>query len=486
MQLSGAKRLLTTLGVAGAAFAAAADGASLKSARTFFPGTTNGVYFSGVSYEGCASGETLSVASRKVAAFPEALKGDVLFCLDASDRAGWTLADGSDKQVVRIPSKYGSRFLTMEQGNWNDGNGWGTADNVAMLPPELTEDAELGATVLDFGQRGSGQALCFNAEGTANYVNLTNIGTIVTLRGTQAGGGWLLGGGGPGGYAWHRGRSDQEVADSMTSAAAYDSPFASGNAASSFLNATIYADGQRTDVASYTFSGVWDLLAVQPTAATLTALGLGMGDARATSYNRSRASGGFKVAETIVFNRLLTEEEIQDVLAYLRTKWLAHAPRDYNGRTDVDYMRVYKADTAHNQPGLSFGLDVAAGEALTVWDLDGGRIRTTSATALDDYGLMKTGAGTLSLVDASGYGNRIDLREGTLAFPAKPVPTSLGAFPVAVHFDASAASATVETNAEGRVVRWGNSSAQLFIGRGDLRRRPVRRGGPDARHGRAG
>lgn len=485
MRLSGAKRLLTTLGVAGAAFAAAADGASLKSARTFFPGTTNGVYFSGVSYEGCASGETLSVASRKVAAFPEALKGDVLFCLDASDRAGWTLADGSDKQVVRIPSKYGSRFLTMEQGNWNDGNGWGTADNVAMLPPELAEDAELGATVLDFGQRGSGQALCFNAEGTANYVNLTNIGTIVTLRGTQAGGGWLLGGGGPGGYAWHRGRSDQEVADSMTSAAAYDSPFASGNAASSFLNATIYADGQRTDVASYTFSGVWDLLAVQPTAATLTALGLGMGDARATSYNRSRASGGFKVAETIVFNRLLTEEEIQDVLAYLRTKWLAHALRDYNGRTDVDYMRVYKADTAHNQPGLSFGLDVAAGETLTVWDLDGGRIRT-SVTALDDYGLMKTGAGTLSLVDASGYGNRIDLREGTLAFPAKPVPTSLGAFPVAVHFDASAASATVETNAEGRVVRWGNSSAQLFIGRGDLRRRPVRRGGPDARHGRAG
>ena len=83
----------------------------------------------------------------------------------------------------------------MEKGNWNDGNGWGTADNVAMLPPELAEDAELGVTVLDFGPRGSGRALCFDAEGTANYVNLTNIGTIVTLHGTQAGGGTLLGGG---------------------------------------------------------------------------------------------------------------------------------------------------------------------------------------------------------------------------------------------------------------------------------------------------
>ena len=458
----GGMRLLTSLGVAGAALAAVADGASLESARTFYPGTTSGVYVSGVPYEGCASGETLSVASRKVAAFPEELKDDVLFCLDASDRANWGFADGSDKQVVRIPSKYGSRFLTTEKANWNNGEAWGTREDLTVQPPELAEDAELGATVLDFGSRGSGRALCFNAEGTANYVNLSGIGTIVTLRGTQAGGGWLLGGGGKG-YAWHRGESDQAAKESVDSCAAYDSPFASGNAAAELQNATVYADGQRTAAASYTFSGGWDLLAVQPTAAALTALGLGMGDARSGSYSRNRASGGFKVAEMIVFNRLLTEEEIQDVLAYLRTKWLARAPRDYNGRTDVDYMRVYKADTAHNQPGLSFGLDVAADETLTVWDLDGGRIRTTSATALDDYGLTKTGAGTLSLVDASGYGNRIDLREGTLAFPAKPVPASLGAFPVAVHFDASAAS-TVEADAEGCVVRWSNSSAQPFKG----------------------
>lgn len=448
---------------------ATAETVNLKSSLRFFPGTTSGQYFgdTGPTYEGCASGDTLTVQSKKVMAFPEELKDDVLFCLDASDRTGWeTLTVGTTTRVTKIPSKYGSRTLSTEKGNWNNGEGWGTAADLAMNAPTLSEDAELGATVLDFGECGSGRALCFDAEeDAANYVNLSNIGTIVTLRGSQAGGGWLLGGGAKGGYSWHRGMSDQFSVDdwSHRATAAYDSPFGDGNAETAFRDCTFYADGQKSAASSFSFSGGWDLFAMQPTAATLSTLGLGMGDARSGSYSRNRASGGFKVAEMIIFSRLLDEEEIADVLAYLRMKWLGSAPRDYNGRTDVDYLRAFKADTAYNLPGISFGLNVPDGETLTVTDFDGGRVRTDAA-ALDSYGLTKTGAGTLALGDASGYGNRIDLQEGTLAFPAKPVPTSLGAFPLAEHFDASAAAATVETDDAGNVSRWKNASAQTFRG----------------------
>lgn len=443
--------------------AATAETVNLKSALRFFPGTTSGRYFGedGPAYEGCANGDTLTVQSKKVTAFPDALKDGVLFWLDASDRTGW---ETSGTKVTKIPSKVGSRYLSTEKGNWNDGKGWGEASDLVMESPFLSEDAELGATVLDFGTCGSGRALCFDAEGKTDYVNLSGIGTIVTLRGSQNGGGWLLGGGAKGGYSWHRGMSDQFVKDdsSNRAVAAYDSPFGDGNSEDAFRLCSFYVDGQKTAASSFSFSGGWDLFAMQPTEATLSALGLGMGDARSGSYNRNRASGGFKVAEMIIFKRLLTEEEIADVLAYLRTKWLRAAPRDYNGRTDVAYLRAFKVDTAYNLPGISFGLNVPVGETLTVTDFDGGRIRTDAA-ALDSYGLTKTGAGTLALDDASGYGNRIDLREGTLAFPAKPVPTSLGAFQIAEHFDASAADA-VETDDAGKVVRWKNASSQLFKG----------------------
>ena len=444
--------------------AATAETVTLRSSLRFFPGTTSGQYFgeTGPTYEGCATGATLTVQSKKVTAFPDALKTDVLFWLDASDRTNWVTSPATSK-VTKIPSKIGSRYLSTEKGNWNNGDGWGTTTELAMNSPLLAEDEELGATVLDFGTCGSGRALCFDAEGTTDYVNMSGIGTIVTLRGSQNGGGWLLGGGGKG-YSWHRGMSDQfsDEAWSRRATAAYDSPFGDGNAEVAFRDCSFYADGQKTASSSFAFSGGWDLFAMQPTEATLSALGLGMGDARSGTSNRNRASGGFKVAEMIIFSRLLSEEEIADVLAYLRTKWLGAAPCDYNGRTDVEYLRVYKADTTHKIPGISFGLNVPDGETLTVHDLDGGHVRANAA-ALDGYGLTKTGKGTLALGDASGYGNRIDLQEGTLAFPAKPVPTSLGAFLLAEHFDASAAD-TVVTNDAGNVVRWKNASAQLFKG----------------------
>lgn len=191
----------------GTSLVAMAENVPLKSSLMFFPGTTTGEYFTGVTYDGCASGDTLTVGSKTVVEFPSALEASVLFQLDASSRTGWEFAAGSETKVVKIPSKIGSRTLSMELGNWNGGDGWGTTAELAMLPPELAYDEELGATVLDFGALGSGKALCFDAVGETAYANMSGIGTIITLRGTQNGGGWLLGGGN-GGYGWHRSSSD--------------------------------------------------------------------------------------------------------------------------------------------------------------------------------------------------------------------------------------------------------------------------------------
>ncbi len=255
------------------ALATMAESVPLKSSLMFFPGTATGEYFSGVTYDGCVSGDTLTVSSRQITEFPSELESSVLFHLDASSQTGWEFAEGSETKVVGIPSKIGSRTLSMALGNWE---GWGATAELAVLPPELAYDDELGSTVLDFGTCGSGKALCFDAVGETAYVNMSGIGTIVMLRGTQEGGGWLLGGG-DGGYGWHRSASDQYADDHV---AEYDSPFGNGNSMQPFRDCEFYVDGNRTKSSSFTFSGGWDLFAMQPTQATLTALGLGMGDAR--------------------------------------------------------------------------------------------------------------------------------------------------------------------------------------------------------------
>lgn len=280
-----------------------------------------------------------------------------------------------------------------------------------MLPPELAEDAELGATVLDFGPRGSGRALCFDAEGTANYVNLTNIGTIVTLRGTQAGGGWLLGGGGPGGYAWHRGRSDQEVADSMTSAAPSGAaaPTLVTDALGAGLNAIdfgAYGSGRSLAVVTNATAGsvvsqqVQTVLAVVDVAqgggtllggisahdgnsfanpfgcfsSKLDARGYVngvrvdpakgypypgwvvvalQGGGKSTgliggSDGTAETAGGFRIAELVICKGALSEEAILDASAYLAHKWLGKSLPGYAAAGSPSRPDVQRLTTSGN------------------------------------------------------------------------------------------------------------------------------------------
>ena len=125
------------------------------------------------------------------ATYPSSV-GEPMFWIDASETTGWTV-EGSD--VKALPSKTGSRRLVHELGSWS---GWGTG--VKYYPPTLTSEAAFGGrTVLDFGSAGSKRFLIFDpdpasAGGTPTNI-LRNIGTIVQVRNSENGGGWLLGGG---------------------------------------------------------------------------------------------------------------------------------------------------------------------------------------------------------------------------------------------------------------------------------------------------
>ena len=387
---------------------------------------------------------TVSVSTLPLnAGCPLPESGYPAYWFDCTQTNGWEFTE--DGHVAKIPSLSGSRYLTTtEFTSWT---GW---SNGAMppLPPEYLESDDTlgGMPALDFGELGSMCAMMFDPyeypSGAKTNI-LHNIGSIVAVWGSQNSGGWILGGGpdtwtGNDGasYAWHRGYS-YEIGNNQFS---YDSSLFYGWGYAPPFNKGARHDGMLTDPYAMGFNRAWEVIVLPAQNATASASGLGLGDTRTSQY---WYSGGMKVAELMVFDRVLTMEEIVSLEVWLQKKWFGRTMEGHGGNARISRLL---ARTAGN--GSATRLDVPAGETLTIGKLDG--IRGVGAS------VEKKGEGTLVLKDASGFAGDLKLAGGKLSFTKRAIPL-LSALPERyLHFDATKASSmeTVEREGAEYLKRW--------------------------------
>ena len=395
--------------------------------------------------------------------------GYPIFWLDCADTNGWTIA--ADGGVSRIPSRTGERFLTTTKG---DVSGFSWTPNCPVFE---ADEASLGASALDFGVKGSQRALMFDAVGPDGLTTnmLDGIGTIVAVYYTAKGsgangeggyyGGGLLGGGfgshgadnnNRSGYVLYRASTDKRRTSSENSGDIgrqryYENPIANiSHTHYAIQSGTIRQEGQVTQPAQVGFSGGWEIFSLVPDATygLFNATGFGM------NYTDVKdVSGGFKVAEYLIYGRKLSDEETMRVEDYLRKKWFpSRTARGRNGDVRASWLRISK-NASGNQAGVEMPVNVPAGEKLTIGRLTGGNGSTEAA-------IVKTGDGTLEIQEAANYNGVVKMNGGTLAFSRRPVPEELPRDAV-LHFDASAPDSVV-TNESGKVTLWRNLTDEVF------------------------
>ena len=395
--------------------------------------------------------------------------GDPVFWLDASNTNGWTLS-GTD--VKDIPSLTGSRHLINELGSWI---GWHSGSISGPLSthraPFLTEEAAFGGrTVLDFGPGGSQRYLIFDPDPDSPAETPTNImrriGTVIQVRNSENGGGWLMGGGettpetgeGSGNYKWHR-----ETGKAVKSQQFYASAIGLSHMQAPAREGTTYHHGYASTPTILGYDGGWETLTLQCTEASAIATGLGLNDAR---WNHAGDSGGFRLAEMLIYDRVLTREEIVQVEMYLEQKWFDRNRTGWNGEARLGGLAL-------NLDGITpvaGELNVPAGTTLEVDRLEGGRATANGAS------VSKTGAGALVLRGAGRYAGKLKLAAGTLSFDAPRPTPALDELPANMYFrfDASDAASTVTTtDGDGREVvsLWRNLAPQKYQNK-DLLLRP--------------
>ena len=322
--------------------------------------------------------------------YPALLVASPLLRLDASRTDSFTFTNGI--QVLE----------------WRDlsGNGY-HARAAATNNCPMRLDNELGVMpAVDFGTFGSGRYMTW-------ATNLTTVRSVFWVIGSQSGGGFLLGGRSVANF--HRGGSLGALADDPIWG--YDSGLS-----------TSYLNGQSANGWGTGLSGGYDLVSIVQSSG-LTADGLAFD----RGFGAGR-SGGQRLAELIIYDRMLSDTERRQVEHYLYDKWLAKT-------TDLRHVQVVT--------------DATLQTASTDSD--------TTVRRLQGRGkLTKTGAGTLRLDESSSYPGTLRLTEGTLALTnAAPSAGSgqIAASP-AFHLDASALNTLTLTN--DRVYAWSDADGKTI------------------------
>ena len=385
--------------------------------------------------------------------------GTPIFWFDASDTNGWTFVEGT-KEIRTIPSKVGDgRYLSTD---CEGGNLASLRSFWALLSPTLEPQAEFGGKpAVDFGEMGSDRGLVFNPianEQTGNVASniLLNIGTVIAVYGSQAGGGFFMSGGFGGigdsknwnnaGFWWLR--SEKNIISSSTQYLPMN-PVTRGSTPVILQGGSLYIDGCPYSIFDKGFGGCWEVVDVTPTENGMQASGLGFNDARHVSG--INMSGGMKIAEMLVFGTCLTAEERVKVQRWLDRKWFGRSVNGVNGCGDLGTLYGYRADW--KAMGFPITVNVPEGEELALSrNLHGrGGIYGSTVDSVDNLSsYVKTGAGTFALKDAENFQGVVRLREGTLRLPQRSVPAAIPA-DAFLHFDVSGdnVSSAVTTEEDG-------------------------------------
>ena len=360
--------------------------------------------------------DTTIVLATKVQAdgYPSDVASPV-FWFDATQTNGWEFVDeGGRKQVTKIPSLVGSRYLAVDggAGHWHGWNG-GTVKNLA---PSYIADVSsvLPGVAVDFGGLDSRYALCFDPDpetASGQYPNgknvMRNIGSVVVVYDSsssgQLGGGFFLGGGYTGDFEWHRGYDNTS---SWMGNWMFSNPIMCDNANHAAYSGTVRHDGLPTWPMFTGFNHGWEVLTFQASSASCNTLGPGFGDTR---DNMAYCSGGMKMGEMMIFDRVLTIEEAQKLECYLEKKWFGRGMRGWNGEAMLGDLRVEGPSVAN-----SVTVDIPDGSSLEIGRLRGGRLGGK---------VIKTGEGDLKLGVTADFGGALHVSGGSLDMGLRAIPT---------------------------------------------------------------
>jgi len=308
--------------------------------------------------------------------------------------------DASQTNTFTFVEENGTNFITSWKSIGFDNNAAVASIVFPKRPYLLTNDlAQL--PVVDFGAYGTAGA-CLQWSN-----RLTNIRTVFTVLGSQRGGGFILGD--TGGANFHRGGAN------------IDNGIVAGNVMFGYdwsvnvQNGKVYLDSNYIPTPTgQSLNGGWQLIEIQtagPTAANLFA-----GD-----RNSANRLGGQRLAEVIIYDRLLSETERVQTENYLNKKWFGKTPAGAGlGTLIVQNGTGVKADT----------------------------VPMTVNALLGDADIIKSGDQMLTLKNTTSFTGIVEVTQGTLnlAVPAAPLspPTNTmfwvdASRPGTMRFDASGA-----------------------------------------------
>lgn len=284
--------------------------------------------------------------------------------------------------------------------------------------PKLVADVlGVGRPVFEFGkvsETGAYLKFATNEEDVASYptLKIQGVCSVVAVVGVQNGGGNLLG---------------SRYLRRGTPTTSYKNQLLVLNAAGD--DATAYVDGLRRDpTLGYPTPG-YHVVALQATKVDSDgAIGVGCDLGESTR-------GGMRIAEAVVYDRILSDEELRDASAYLMNKWFGRVPGDYQDpAATAGSVELQKLKLAE---GTS--IDVPEGGVAKVGRLD------------LKYPVAKTGKGTLVVQESKGAASLLNVKEGQVVFEAAPDVTAADelAQGASLHLDAADAASLETEDVEG-------------------------------------
>ncbi len=351
----------------------------------------------------------LRVAQRTLSD-PYTLPGTIAYHVDASDSSSIHLAaDGTSITNISDASG-GPRYATPAN---------------AGIPPQLIPNALNGKPVISFLAANSGCAALWDQK-------VPEIRTVFWVLGSQEGGGLPLG---------TKDNADSSNFKRSPIGAASDVIWASDSLAQYGVTRIHGAvvNGRTTG-----FNGGYQLM-------TLVADRNCIASAFATHKNLE-LTGGQRLAEVIIYERLLLDQERRDVEAYLSRKWFGNPGSGYAG-----------GDVVINDVSVDGGtMELPEDANVTIKSVAG----TTD--------LVKDGSGVLSIMELAAVDGAVVVSNGIFRLSGVPALPALSTNGLLMHMDASITSSfdMVAENGTNFITRWESLSGPRYAAHDGISKRP--------------
>lgn len=470
MKLSNYLAVASVVGIAAGMSCAQDDTLAITNACRTFLGTST-VYRTG--------------STKSFAELPETLKASLMFAFDCMNTNGWEF--NASGEVLKIPNLvstgvHADRFLTIKTADVVDPYYFSAykiyyknaSSCTAGAFVDRDPDGVLNGPYIDFGFVGSMKGLFFNAVEhswsrtvkntvhsgeTANIME--NIGTVVGVYKSNMGmdpvvndsgkiqfkdgGGSVLAGGDFNrfmDYGIDDDGVDKNGSGLKRSVLVY-------NLKSAMKGGWAWTGLQKGASHTTYWTGGWQTFAATPVSATLVANGVGLGN---VIYSDAVAtSGGQSIAELLIFDRVLGDDETQEVLYYLEKKWLGKTYAGRDGNSEMTWLALRDSTEYAPASPVAVTFDVPEGESLKIGRVTGGRHSGTVPPQV-----IKTGAGEMTVADASDFGGEIAVRSGTLRLQALKRVPALEELPAFMMLRLDASDASTLDISDGRVSEWRN------------------------------